>query len=109
MTTNAAVYITADEALAAIRDAAWIQYDYDKATCGHPGCTEHPDESRRRIHTQSSHGFGADWDLDKAEAFVRTAQRCAWVNGLVRHALGVIGADGRAIYFDAKRPTDGAA
>lgn len=54
------------------------------------------------IHVMS--GFGMDLPLESAEADIRTAQRCAWVDSLFRHELGVIGADGRARYYEVRAP-----
>lgn len=98
------VYISNEEALDALRRAAWTEPAPEEATtCGHPGCTDHPGEGRKRIHTLL--GFiGADWDLPDAEEYIRTAKRCAWVEHPMRHNLGVIGADDRTIYFEARRP-----
>jgi hypothetical protein len=101
-------FIGAQEALDAVRGAAWIQYDSDKATCGHPGCTDHAAE-RKRIHTFSERGFGADWNLDFTEAFVMSAKRCGWGGDMPGHDLGVVGADGRLIFFEVKRPVGDAA
>jgi hypothetical protein len=108
-TKQTAVYIDKDTALAALRAAAWEQpADPADATCGHPGCTDHPADGRMRIHTTRG-GFGADWDLTKAEAFVNTAQRCAWVDNFMHHDLGVIGQDGKPVYFEVRRVPDDAA
>lgn len=101
--------LSRDEAITAVREASWIQYDYDNATCGHPGCQDHPDESRKRIHSLSEHGFGADWDLDRAEDFIVHAASGRWVDNVSGHHLRVAGEDGRVIYFEAKRPSGGAA
>lgn len=101
--------LSRDEALTAVREAAWIQNDYENATCGHRGCQEHPDESRRRIHSLSEHGFGADWDLDEAENFITGAVSGGWVSTFSGHCLRVVGDDGRVIYFEAKRPDGDAA
>lgn len=102
-------YIEKDVALAALRAAAWEQgADPADATCGHPGCTEHPAEGRMRIHTTRG-GFGADWDLTEAEEFINRAQRCAWVENFMRHELGVIGENGKPVYFEVRKPAGGAA
>ncbi len=71
--------------------------------CGHPGCTEHRAEGKRRIHTFRG-PFGADWDLDEAEREVEGALEIRWVDHLFRHNLGVKCADGSAVYFDVPRP-----
>lgn len=98
------VYISTEEALEALRGAAWEQpAPEEDAACGHPGCTDHPGQGRLRIHTMLG-PIGADWDLTNAEEFVRTAQRCAWVPHSLQHELGVIGADGKAVYFEVRRP-----
>jgi len=97
-------WITPAEALAAIRAASWTKYDHEAATCGHPGCTDHPAETQR-IHTRSRRGFGADWDLAEAEAYVQSAMRCGWGEDLLfGHELGVVGRDDRLIFFEVKRP-----
>jgi hypothetical protein len=101
-------YISVDDALAAVRDAAWEKpADPEDAVCGHTGCTDHPGEGRMRIHT-FGRMFGADWDLTSAEEFIRKSQRRAWVDHPMRHELGVIGEDDRPIYFEVRRPTGGA-
>jgi hypothetical protein len=103
-----AVYIEKDEALTAARGAAWEEpADPGDATCGHPGCTEHPAPGRLRIHSIWG-GIGADWDLTQVEDYIRDAQRCAWVGSFIGHELGVIGEDGRAIYFEVRRAVDAA-
>lgn len=100
------MYISNEEALEAVRGAAWTEpADEKDTTCGHPGCTDHPGEGRLRIHTYGRM-FGADWDLTGAEEFIRTAKRCAWVEHMMGHELGVIGADDRPIYFDVRRPAE---
>jgi hypothetical protein len=104
MTATNVDFINARQAVDAIREAAWTQYDYDKATCGHPGCTDHGAE-RKRIHTRSERGFGADWDLNVAEGFVLAAKRCGWGGDMFGHELGVVGPDDRIIFFEVKRPT----
>jgi hypothetical protein len=100
--------LSRDEAITAVHEAAWIQYDYENATCGHRGCQEHPNESRKRIHSLSEHGFGADWDLDKAEDFISRAVTGGWVGTFSGHHLRVVGEDGRVIYFEVKQPGDAA-
>lgn len=105
MTATDITRISTQEALEAVRAAAWTQYDSSNSTCGHRGCEDHPAEWQR-IHTQSRLGFGADWDLDEAERFIESAQKCAWVPSLLGHELGVIGADGTTIYFGAKPPAE---
>lgn len=94
-------------AIAAVRDASWIQYRADLAACGHPGCEDHPG-GVSRIHSILG-AIGADWDVDAVVAFIETAQRCGWlVTTGSSHELAVIGADGRRMRFEAKRPVGGA-
>lgn len=97
------VYISVEEALEAVRAAAWREpAKPEAAVCGHPGCTDHPGEGRKMIHVLT--GFGCDISLEAAEERIRGAQRCAWVESLLRHDLGVIDADGYACYFEVRRP-----
>jgi hypothetical protein len=99
--------ITKDEAIAALRAAAWEeQPESEDAVCGHPGCTDHPAKGRMRIHSFRSF-IGCDWDLDRAEAAVRAAQAVAWVDDILDHNLAVREQDGGTVRFDAKRPADG--
>lgn len=108
MTTVDFIEISKADAIAAILDATWIQYRSELATCGHPGCEEHPG-GVARIHSRLG-AIGADWDADAAVAFIETAQRCGWlVGGFGGHDLAVLGADGRRMHFEAKRPEGGAA
>lgn len=105
MPDNEPMYISIEEALEAVRAAAWTEpAPPEDATCGHPGCEDHPGEGRKMIHVLS--GFGMDLPLESAEEFVRNAQRCAWVQSLMGHELGAVCADGKARYFDVRRPTE---
>jgi hypothetical protein len=101
------IEISQADAITAVRDASWIQYRPELATCGHRGCEDHPG-GVQRIHSLSVHGFGADWDVDEAVAFIESAQRCGWLvgPGMPGHDLAVVGADGRRMRFEAKRPVE---
>lgn len=93
------------DAIAAVRDAAWVQYRSELATCGHPGCEDHPG-GVERIHTRSRHGIGADWDLDAAVAFIESAERCGWMVRAIGHDLLVVGPNDYLISFEAKQPAE---
>lgn len=82
-------HTTADEAIAALREAAF--------TTG---------EGRTIIHTFSGvlGSVGSDWDLEGAEEFVRDADEVAWVDNLFEHNLGAR-CGSRVIFFDVKRPS----
>lgn len=66
-------------------------------------------ETIERIHTFAGAGvihLGADWDLLDAIEFVETADRIYWTRHPFQHDLAVYG-DGRLVFFDCKRPSDG--
>lgn len=92
--------IAKDEAIAALRGAAWIEDVVE--SCGHRGCEEHPVAEKLRIHSFAG-GLGADWDLDEAEAVVARADQVGWSDHLLRHDLAVL-VDGRVYRFDVRRP-----
>lgn len=99
------IEISKADAVAALRKASWTQYRDELSTCGHTGCQDHPG-SVERIHSTLS-GLGADWDVEAAVAFIESAQRCGWLAGsLLGHDLAVVGADGRRVRFEAKRPVE---
>lgn len=100
--------ISKADAMAAVRSASWTQYRAELATCGHRGCEDHPG-GVQRIHSLSPRGFGADWDLTEAVEFIEASAQCGWLLSLLPgHDLVVVGADGRRMRFEAKRPTGGA-
>jgi hypothetical protein len=95
--------ISKDEAIAAVRRDSWTQYRSELATCGHPGCEDHPG-GVERIHSLLG-GIGADWDVTHVVEFIESAQRCGWLKGsFLGHQLVVLGADGRRVRFEAKKP-----
>jgi hypothetical protein len=105
MTTVDFIEISKTDAIIAVRDASWTQYRAELATCGHTGCEDHPG-GVQRIHSLLG-GFGADWDVDQVVPFIESAQRCGWLVGsLLGHELAVVGADGRRMRFEAKRPAE---
>lgn len=102
------IEISKADAVAAVRSASWIQYLSELATCGHPGCEDHPG-GVERIHSVTFNGLGADWDLDRAIAFIERSARCGWLVGTPGHDLAVVGAGGFQIRFASKRPAGDAA
>lgn len=86
------VHITAEEAAAALKAAAFEVTD--------PDSQEH---GRRIVHCFAG-GFGADWDLDDCLATLPDAQDITWIDSIVGHDLRVVDATGRTRYFDVKRP-----
>jgi hypothetical protein len=104
MATTPPVEITKDEALAAVRAGAWTgDPDPASATCGHPGCTDHPGEGSKIVHCAMSF-TGADWSLAAVERAIDLATRIAWVDGFAGHDLSVE-SEGRQFYFAVKRPS----
>lgn len=107
MDGDTTVEITAEEAIAAARAAAFTcEPEPEAATCGHPGCTDHPGEGRKIIHSRRG-GLGADWDLADVEQEIANAQRVAWIDGFLGHELAVVPAEGSPINFEVKRPDRG--
>jgi len=149
MTMTGTDTLTVDEALDAVRDAAWTEH-LDRTfepvrngssglylhTCGDEqriydgefhvaacdGCTDPATDAaywrplfvettppgRRRIHTVSARGFGADWDLADAETFIKGSVSREWSPHLLGHDLLVVGGpgpdEGRAIRFETRAP-----
>lgn len=93
------IHITIDEAVVALRAAAWDDYDYEDEDNAVPN-------GRKRIHTFTDGGImiGADWDLEDAEAFADRSIDRAWAGHPVAHELAIC-ADNRIIRFDCKRPS----
>ena len=99
---NEPQHVTIEEAIAAVDNATFtiIQEGWDMEM--------HPvpkDAGRRIIHTYAG-PFGADWDADDAVAFITRSDERAWVDHLMDHDLAVR-ADGRVVFFAAKRPPSG--
>lgn len=120
-----AVRITADEAVAALKGAAWTEHiNEDKyeaaveavrATCRETGEGEvvpvddvlaaierELGTPRTLIHCFLG-GLGADWDLDGAIELVRSAEKVGWVPNIFRHELGAL-KDGKLYCFQASAP-----
>lgn len=94
--------ITKEEALAALRAAAWTQPARDEdAECGHPGCVNHPGPGRLRIHSILG-GIGADHDLTTAEHYVDQAESVRWSPSFSGHDLVVSMPDGRVYWYHAQ-------
>lgn len=94
-------------AIAAVIAASWTEYRPELSTCGHRGCEDHPG-GVERIHSLLGWA-GANWDVDDVIAFIDSAERCGWLDTPLGHKLMVVGADGRRMRFEAKRPTGGPA
>ena len=60
------------------------------------------DFGRTIIHTRAG-GFGADWDVSAAVAFIDAAEQVGWGDSLLGHNLYAV-KDGRCIFFDVKGP-----
>lgn len=81
------VYLTADEAEAALRDAARYRED----------------DGRTLVHCFL--GFiGADWDLDDVLAELPDARDIAWLDDIFGHDLAVLTNTGRLLRFEVKSP-----
>jgi hypothetical protein len=89
------VDITKDEAAEAIRKAAFRVTNL-----------ESQDYGRVLIHTFAG-PFGADWDLDEAILTVSKAKRCAWLDSITSHDLGIETEDGKVVLFNCQRPECG--
>lgn len=96
------IEIGRNEAIDAIRAAAWTGPDGDEVTCGHTGCHDHA-VMRTRIHSVRS-GLGADWDLDAAVRSVEDCQVVGWAWSLLGHDLAVQEADGGVVRFQVDAP-----
>lgn len=92
--------ITKDEALAAVRAAAWP--NGQMSTCGHRGCEEHVEDGPLYIHVLS--GFGMDMPLESVEEEIRDASRVRWVERdtwawALSHHLAAETADGHTHFY----------
>jgi hypothetical protein len=121
-----AVLITADAAVGALAAAAWtepVREDaYEKAVAAVRTICEAvpagPERAlaasilgaidgaigtpRKRIHCFLG-GLGANWDLDEAVRFVRTAEKVGWAPNIFRHELAAL-KDGKIYAFDVPAP-----
>ena len=100
--------ITKDEALAAVRAAAWPNGQV--STCGHRGCEEHVEDGPLYIHHVVS-GFGMDMPLESVEEEIRDARKVYWIDPdaaplawALGHQLAAVTADGRVHLYEVKRP-----
>lgn len=117
--------VTKDEAVAALKDAAWTkpvpEESYVKAVDAVRSiCTEvRPGEAALAadilgaidlalgkpetiIHCILG-SFGADWDLDGAVKLIGEAEKVGWVPDIFRHELAVL-KDGKLHRFDVRAP-----
>lgn len=102
--------ITKDEALAAVRAAAWPNGQV--STCGHRGCEEHVEDGPLYIHVLS--GFGMDMPLESVEEEIRSARRVYWVDQddqdtapwawAMTHQLAAETADSYVYHYEVRRP-----
>jgi hypothetical protein len=125
-----AVRITPDEAVAALKAAAWTEpvreesyvkaVEAVRAIC-ETGWHGHTAETlaavvlaaidtalgtpRTIIHCFTG-GFGADWDVGTAVTLAREAERVGWAPNLFRHELAAL-KDGRLYCFDVRAPEGG--
>jgi hypothetical protein len=105
--------VTKEEAIEALRAAAWIEQDeayYEpvEVEYGEGNETLHrkvTPEPRKSVHTFASF-IGADWSLESAEEFVNKSEAIEWILHLLRHDL-IVTAEGRTIAFDVPNPQRG--
>lgn len=85
------LFITKDEAIAALTAAAFT-------------VTDEEDSSYGRALTHCMRSFiGADWDLSEAIETIQQASQVAWTDNPFNHDLTVL-TDGSVYCFDVKRP-----
>ena len=92
------IYITKEEAAAALRAVAFPVTDPEDSAYG-----------RTLVHCMTGGTLGADWDLDGALALVERADQIAWHWSLLGHELTVKDADGRTYMFNAQHAKHGEA
>jgi hypothetical protein len=125
MADDLSVLLTADEAVTAIKAAAWAEHTPDEAyreaveaisaMCAGRASVAVEEisavisaripEPRKRIHATAG-GIGADWDADAAVRFARQpGAACSWAWSLMEHDLLVIAND-RLIRFEVRAPEE---
>jgi hypothetical protein len=83
---------TKDEAINAVKAAAFKVTDPDSDDCG-----------REIVHCFAG-AFGADWDVDDAILVIASARDIAWTDHWAGHDLVVLTDDGRLRWFNVQRP-----